>query len=535
MVAPRTFSALVLLVALLSAGPAAAGSSPPVPTLNWAPCGDDAPGAECAVAAVPLDYDTPAGETIDLALARIPASAPKIGTVFVNPGGPGVSGVDLVLLGFGDVLAGLLQGRFDVVGFDPRGVARSEGLQCFATNEDQAAFFAGLPVFPFETEQEQQFFDTYNAFARSCVGSGQRIIAHMSTADVARDLDVLRQAVGDKKLTYLGFSYGSYIGSTYANLFPGKVRALVIDGVLDPVLWSNGREIQTERFSTQQEFDEFLRLCDEAGPDRCPLTSDEGAAARWDGLVDVVRASPLVLPDGSVITYDVLVLQAVLAMTAPELWGGPEGFGALFGALADFALGDGLAGGRAARARSAIASVLDRSLADEGYNNLLEGFYGSHCSDAEFPLTLAAFRTMADFGEAGSIFGRLWWWNDAAPCAVWPTASDRYAGPWKTDTSSPVLVVGNFFDGITGYDGAVAVSRLLENSRLLSYAGWGHTAFGRSACVTDHVARYLRDGTLPPAGTVCPANPNPFVVAPSLVPLAASPAVLIGLPALPGR
>jgi len=487
------------------------------------------------VAAVPLDYDNPAGETIDLALARIPASAPKIGTVFINPGGPGVSGVDLVLSGFGDVLAGLLQGRFDVVGFDPRGVARSEGLQCFATNEEQAAFFAALPVFPVDAEQEQTYFDTYNAFAQRCLGSGQRIVGHMSTADVARDLDLLRQAVGDQKLTYLGLSYGSVIGSTYANLFPTKVRALVIDGILDPVLWSTGREIVSEKVSTQKEFDEFLRLCDEAGPDQCALTGEEGAAARFDALVDLVRASPLVMPDGSVMTYDVLVVLAVQAMATPEMWGGPDGFGALFGSLADFALGDGLAGGRAARARDAIATEQVRVLADEGYNNALEGFYGSHCSDAKFPGSLAAYRTMADTAEQASIFGRLWWWNDAAPCAQWPTVPDRYTGPWKTHTSSPVLVVGNLFDGITGYDQAVSVGHLLENSRLLTYAGWGHTAFGRSACVTDRVASYLLDGTLPPPGTVCPANPNPFVVAPSLAPLAATPAPLIGLPVLPGR
>jgi hypothetical protein len=292
----------------------------------------------------------------------------------------------------------------------------------------------------------------------------------------------------------------------------------------------------TERYSTQEEFDEFLRLCDEAGPDQCPLTNEEGAAARFDALVDVVRASPLILPDGSVITYDVLVLQAVLAMVAPELWGGgPDGYGALFGALADFALGDGLAGGRAARARSAIATMLHRVSADEGYANGLEGFYGSHCSDAEFPPTLAAYQASADYGEQGSIFGRLWWWNDAAPCAAWPTASDRYAGPWTARTSLPVLVVGNFFDGITGYDGAVALSRMLENSRLLSYAGWGHTAFLRSPCVTNHVASYLLDGTLPPAGMVCPANPNPFAADPSLAPPAATLAAFVGLPALLGR
>ena len=126
------------------------------------------------------------------------------------------------------------------------------------------------------------------------------------------------------------------------------------------------------------------------------------------------------------------------------------------------------------------------------------------------PADLRGVPRVGAYAAAGSVFGPLWWWNNA-PCATWPKAPDRYAGPWTARTSAPVLVVGNYFDGVTGYDGAVASSKLLGNSRLLSYAGWGHTAFGRSGCTTDYITAYLLDGSLPPAGTVCPANPNPFV------------------------
>jgi hypothetical protein len=175
------------------------------------------------------------------------------------------------------------------------------------------------------------------------------------------------------------------------------------------------------------------------------------------------------------------------------------------------------------------------------YDNGLDSFYGVLCADAEFPRTLGEFRSVGAYAEAGSFFGPLWWWNNA-PCATWPKAPDRYAGPWTACTAAPVLVVGNYFDGVTGYDGAVASSKLLGNSRLLSYAGWGHTAFGRSACTTDYITAYLLDGSLPPAGTVCPANPNPFVpevsaFARSAVSAAPAPAQpMVGLPPLrPGR
>ena len=143
---------------------------------------------------------------------------------------------------------------------------------------------------------------------------------------------------------------------------------------------------------------------------------------------------------------------------------------------------------------------------------IVDAFNGNVCADSRFPSTLQADSAIGRFAEAGSRFGPLWWWSNAA-CAHWPVNEDRYTGPWRTRTSAPVLVVGNFFDGVTSYAGAQASNRLLEGSRLLSYAGWGHTAYGRSVCVTGHVNAYLLNGTLPPEGTLCPANPNPFLAA----------------------
>lgn len=518
------------LVAPASAAPSAPAPAAPassvssasaaaVPDLDWAPCGPDFPGAECAVATVPLDHDKPRGATTEVALARIPASDPahRIGSIFLNPGGPGGSGVGLVLFGFGDLLNAELDGRFDVVGFDPRGVGASDPLHCFDSEEDLEAFFAGQPVFPYRNDQYRPYYDQLGrAFGRECRDDRQAIVDHMSTADVARDLDLLRQAVGDRKLTYLGFSYGSYLGTTYANLFPRNVRALVIDGVLDPRLWSSGGQIRSDRVATQEEFDEFLRLCDEAGPD-CAFSSPEGSEARWEALARSLRARPIELPDGSTYTYDLLISDATGAMYTPEEWGGPEGAGALLDLIADAVLGDQAAAARVGGARAALIERLTGPASGSGpgpvdeadYDNGLDAYYGNQCADTQYPSSFAEFRLIDVYAAAGSRFGPLWWWGNVG-CTNWPVNADRYTGPWTARTSAPVLVVGNFFDGVTDHAGAEAAARLLRNSRLLSYAGWGHTAYDRSRCATDHVNAYLVAGTLPPAGTVCPANPNPF-------------------------
>jgi hypothetical protein len=304
------------------------------------------------------------------------------------------------------------------------------------------------------------------------------------------------------------------------------VRALVIDGVLNPRLWSSGWQIRSDRVATRQEFDEFLRLCDEAGDD-CAFTGPEGSAARWDALARALRRDPLVLPDGTVFSYDVLIGDATGAMYSPEVWGGPVGAAALFDFIADAVLGDQGAAARAAEVRRALLDRLTAPAAEADYENELDAYFGNHCADAEYPKTFLAFRIIDVYAAAGSRFGPNWWWFNAG-CARWRVNADRYVGPWTARTSAPVLVVGNHFDGVTDHAGAVVTDRLLRRSRLLSYAGWGHTAYGRSECTREYVNAYLLDGSLPPVGTVCPANPNPFL--PPAVRAAAASPPLVGLP-----
>lgn len=524
----------VVLTALITSGlggvvtlPAEASrGGPRVPVLDWQPCGPSSPGKLCATATVPLDHDQPRGPTTQLALAKVPASdsAGRIGTVFVNPGGPGGSGVGMVLSDFGDLLSGNLAGRFDVVGFDPRGVGASDPLHCFDSAEQRAAFFSGQPVFPYQERHERPYFERYRSLAEECLDARQPVALHMSTADVARDLDLLRRAVGDRRLSYLGFSYGSYLGNTYANLFPTKIRALVIDGVLDPRRWARGWQIRSDRVATQEVFAEFLRLCDAAGPG-CPFASSTGAAARWRALTERIRREPLVLGPEFTYSYDLLIADAAGVLYVPELW--PD-YATFLDLVADAALA-GQPTGELVAARGRLLDQLAGVDVDPDYPNGFDAYYGNQCADTRYPERFGTYRAVSSYADRGSPFGRFWWWPNAG-CADWPTSPDRYTGPWTARTSAPVLVVGNRFDPATDHAGARASDRLLRNSRLLTYAGWGHTAYGRSTCTSAHVDRYLLTGALPARGTVCPANRSPFT---SAAANRTAPAPLVGLPVLP--
>jgi len=220
---------------------AQAGVRPAVPVLDWQP-GCFEGGIECARARVPLDYDDPSGPQISLRLARLPATDParRIGTLFVNPGGPGNPGVDFVFLAAREVLSARLRARFDIVSFDPRGVASSAPVRCYPRNGANDPY-GDLPAFPLTPGQERATIIANAEYAAACVRNEQTMTRHTSTANVARDLDLLRQAVGDDRLTFAGFSYGTYVAATYANLFPDRVRALWVDGVIDPVAWATGR------------------------------------------------------------------------------------------------------------------------------------------------------------------------------------------------------------------------------------------------------------------------------------------------------
>ncbi len=519
------------------------------PRPNWFTCEPFAPNAECATVPLPLDYDTPSGPTTDVAVLRIPARDParRIGTLFLNPGGPGGSGVEIAAAAPGFLSADVLD-RFDIMGFDPRGTNYSDNVKCWADLGQQ--YDAIEPIFtmpfPYERPEVRAYVRASESFGRACSTTGRPLSASMSTAEVARDMDVLRRMTGDKQLTYLGFSYGTYLGNVYANLFPDRVRAVAIDGVLDPVAWAGTTATasvpQTQRLRSGEgaakALDEILVRCRKAGPDRCMLAAAGDPVKKYAEIVADLKAAPVRVVDdqtGQVvfeITYPVLVSMLLGDLYSPDGWifvdGDLSWVLSLLEPPADpgtplakrqAAARQGLlakAKGQAAQART--ATTTKQRLARAGgwafpYFNGPEAFQSVLCTDGRNPSRASDWATFAARNDSTAPgFGRLWTWA-SAPCAssTWTVRDeDSYRGPFTRATANPVLVVGNYWDPATNYQGAVKAAKLLPNSRLLSSNSWGHTAYGTSACVTTAVDRYLLTRRVPAAGTTCVGDSQPF-------------------------
>jgi pimeloyl-ACP methyl ester carboxylesterase len=506
----------------------AAGATPvgaAATRLQWTPCFVDFGPFECTFVKVPLDYDRPTGARITLPLVRLPAANPALrqGSLFINPGGPGGSGVEAVVGSAPVLFTQDVRDRFDIVGFDPRGIVRSNQLRCFQTVEQWEPYLTPFS-FPITRAETRAWIAADRYLDRACARHGNAILNHMSTANVARDLDRLRAAVGDAKLTFVGYSYGTMIGQTYANMFPGRFRAIVIDGVLDPIAWTTGAPGQRGLpFATRLRSDagamatlrEFFRLCDTGAG--CPLAG--GASARYAAIARSLRASPLVIGDPEtgqfVYSYSLFISDTLGAMYSSFSW---PGF-AEFVATLEMILAPG---GSPARERAAAARALVRFRDTAGlnepfpefpdYQNLVEGFPGVACSDSDNPDSYAVWSRVGAASDARfGYFGRLWTWVSSI-CAEWPGQdADRYVGPWTRRTTAPVLVVGNRFDPATRYQGAQTAHRLLPNSRLLTVEGWGHTSLFLSTCADAAIARYLVAGRAPAAGAVCRQDAVPWV------------------------
>jgi pimeloyl-ACP methyl ester carboxylesterase len=521
----RVATAAVALAGLM-AGLSPAAAEAPVPVLAWQPCAAPSQqGFECATAQVPLDYGDPQGATIALAVIKHPATDPaqRLGALFFNPGGPGGAGT-LALPRFLNAFPAPLRARFDVVSWDPRGIGASTAVQCFATFADEQAFFAGVPFlyFPVGPAEARAWIDAYARFGQVCGERNGALLAHVSTAESARDLDLLRQAVGDLQLTYYGPSYGTFLGATYANLFPDRVRAMVLDGNADPVAWVSGGVFlssflrQRSDQASAQVLDAFLDLCGQVSPDQCAFSAGSAAATqqKWTALLQRLREQPVTLdtPSGpQTWTYARLV----------SLMGEQSG---LFGypawpqtAALLQALWTSSEPGGAPPALTAGAEERDAGTEAEEHYLGPEQALAIICGESPNPRHPVVFRVLAalTYARAGDV-GLRWSWG-VEPCASWPaTAAERYAGPWDQPTANPILVINSTFDPATPYEGAVAMAQALARARLLTVAGYGHSILlNPSTCANDYVSQYVVHGTLPPPGTVCLQDQPPFTPGPS--------------------
>ncbi len=432
------------------------------PKLKWYTCYGY---AKCATVKVPLDYDKPKGKKVELAVLKVPAAnqKKKIGSLFVNPGGPGGSGTEIAY-GSPDFLSPAVTERFDVVGFDPRGVAFSKNVKCFSSPR------TGSPVsdkinsaaFPYGAAQEKAFKKAYDKHALGCSTTGKPLSASMSTAEVARDMDLLRRAVGDKKLTYLGFSYGTYLGQVYANMFPKRVRALAIDGVIDPIAWAGtaktAAQPQSDRLHSadgaSKALHELLVRCDRAGGQLCDFATGD-PVANFAHLAKRLRAHTLVINDpygGEEIHFS---YADMIGYLLDDLYS-PYGYEDISYLLSDLMLlteppADHPSAKAVAHRRSAMKSfskLLSAKAAEQAanaksygfpYHNDLDAYASVMCTDSRNPARAwdwTAAAVAAD--QRAPYFGRIWAWA-SAPCATttW-TAHDEdvYRGPFTRNATS---------------------------------------------------------------------------------------------------
>jgi pimeloyl-ACP methyl ester carboxylesterase len=489
------------------------------PKLGWYRCFGT---AECATLRLPLDYDKPTGASTEIAVLRVRARNPqaRIGSLFVNPGGPGGLGTEFAYAApyfLGDQVLD----SFDVIGFDPRGIGYSANVKCFRSAKDQKSAFTGLEAaFPYGPAQETAFLTSARAIGKGCSSTGKVLAGAMSTAEVARDMELLRRAVGDPLLSFLGFSYGTAIGQYYSAMFPDRVRAVVVDGVINPVSWAGTSRtrnvIQDDRLRSAdgayRALIEILRRCDAAGAAYCPF-ADGDPVAGFELVARRLRAAPITLVDPEfgelTVTYADFVGTMLAALYSPYAGDSVAGLAANFRAVVS---GTAPLRTRTSLARRVTEARREIRRRDFPYDNGYETFSGVSCTDGLHPSTAAWPAQPAAADRRAPYFGRLWSWG-TAQCArnTWTVRDeDAYRGPFNRRTSSPVLVVGSLWDPATNYAEAVSAAALLPNSRLLSSANWGHTAYGTSACVTAAVDAYLVRGTLPAEGTVCVGDVQPF-------------------------
>ncbi len=480
----------VLLAVAANMAPAAANASIPAragaerPRLTWKPCGS---GGECAKLTVPLDYDHPDnGRTINVALFRVRAERPKrrLGSLLVNPGGPGASGVEFVRQSAAE-LPEEIRARFDIVGFDPRGTGQTIPVKC----EDSLDPVLHLDYSPDTPAERADLLAGLQTLAQACQQHSGDVLPYVSSESTARDMDRIRDVVGDKKLTYLGYSYGTYLGTLYAKLFPKQVRAMVLDGAVDP----NLDRVDVVVDQARGFEDNLRRFFDRCAQDReCAFFNSGNPSEAYDQLAARVDASAIPADDGRTLgpgEFDYGVAQA--------LYGGEASDRELAQALRAAQRGDG-------EPVLALADQYTGRQRDGTYDSDLPGYWAIGCLDGPRAGGPDGYEAAEEQVRAAAPRMGVSNLNDTLVCAYWPVPP-RESRPVTVDGAPPILVIGTTGDPATPLRWAEALTTELSSGVLLVAEGTQHTSFALSfnRCVDTKTVKYLVDRTPPPAGTKC--------------------------------
>ncbi|RKS70721.1 alpha/beta hydrolase family protein [Actinomadura pelletieri DSM 43383] len=454
---------------------------------SWKDCRD---GFQCATVQVPLDYTEPAGAKVGISVIRLPAQnkSVRIGSLLTNPGGPGGSGVNFVrqaARAFGNDL----RDRFDIVGFDPRGVAGSAPVRC-NTGPQLDDFFA-TDASPDDKKETDALATEGQEFAQNCKSEASAALPHVGTVNAARDMDVLRAALGDPKLTYYGASYGTYLGAFYAEQFPRNIRAFVLDGAVDPTLSSTDVLIeQAKGFETALRA--FADDCVRAGSCRFGNSVDAVLATISAFLAKTDKTPLTNSRDSRKVTESLAVMGLARALYVKEYW--PVLRQALTQAIQK---SDGTM-------LLTLADEMVERKPDGSYSNQTDANMAVNCVDKPNPPDAATYaKAAAEAEKAAPRFGPFVVWG-GIPCVYWPTQTKDQPKPITAKGAAPILVIGTLRDPATPYKWSQSLADQLSSGVLLTFDGDGHTAYLQGDhCITQATDNYLISTDPPKDGTTC--------------------------------
>jgi len=456
-------------------------------TVSWKPCGE----LQCATIQVPLDWSEPNGATIGIAVNRRLANdqGNRVGSLLINPGGPGGSGKELLQY-FEPTAGKKLLDRYDIIGFDPRGVGDSAPIDCGDGKALDAYYVQDFVIL--EQKDLDEATARNDAFAKACRATSGRIMQNADTVSSARDMDVIRAVLGDDHLNYLGFSYGTQLGATYAEIYPDKVGRLVLDGAVDISLSSEDQSI-TQAAGFENALKNFIVWCHQQ--DSCPLTGDvEQSRQQIADIAINARDETYPSDGGTPVAGNLMVYGMVVTLYDQTSW-----------EYLELALKEVIERDTARTFYELGNFYLDRNgKTGEWLGNSTEAFTAIACLDSsQEDWTIAKQRDFARKIDAvAPTFG--WWFAGSIGCEGWPYHADEMVNTIdKAKSAAPMLVVGTTNDPATPYKWAQSLAEQL-GATLLTFDGEGHTAYGRSnQCITDAVDGFLVDGVMPPSGVTC--------------------------------